>query len=280
MMAETEDLQAWVGREESTEDDLIRRPAMLMRSIIPTAEDLVEGSPLPPLWSWLYFPVAAPLDQLGPDGHPARGGFLPPVTLPRRMWAGGRLRFPGDLNIGDHAVKRSRILKVAPKTGKSGALCFVTVEHVISVRGAPCVIEEHDIVYREAAGPGEGPPPPRGATLAGDVRERVTPGSVMLFRYSAVTFNGHRIHYDRDYCTTVEGYPGLVVHGPLIATQLADLAVRRSGRPLASFSFRAVSPLFDTAPYDIVAAAEGDVWKLEAQTLDGHLAMEAEARLC
>jgi len=265
-------LQDWVGREMRSEDMLDTRQARLMRSILP-GPPLGPGAALPPLWHWLYFNEGAPLDALGRDGHPARGGFLPPVPLPRRMWAGGRLEFPGDLRVGEQAVRTSRILAVTEKTGASGPLCFVTVEHRFTVAGALRLREEHDIVYRADPAPGAPAPVPPAAPEGAGASETVTPSEVMLFRYSALTFNGHRIHYDRDYCREVEGYPGLVFHGPLTGTLLADLAARRLG-PLARFSFRAISPLYDTAPFTLQAGTGGAFW---AATPEGRLAMRAAA---
>ncbi len=277
-MSETKpDLTAWIGREETHRDTLDTRPARQMRSILPGADPLDTGDALPPLWHWAYFPDIAPLSELGRDGHKARGGFLPPVPLPRRMWAGGRLSFHGDLRLGDAVEKTSRILDVREKSGRSGALCFVTVEHRFSVDGALKLTEEHDIVYREDPAPDAPKPTPPQAPDGAGQTETVDPGPVMLFRYSAVTFNGHRIHYDRDYCRDVEGYPGLVFHGPLTATLLADLARRAAGRDLARFAFRAHSPLFDTEPFAICARVAGDQADLWAAGPGNALAMRAEA---
>lgn len=273
----TPDLTAWIGREETLHDVLNPRPARQMRSILPGDGPLDAGDALPPLWHWGYFPDIAPLSELGRDGHKARGGFLPPVPLPRRMWAGGRLTFHGDLRLGDAARKTSRILDVREKTGRSGALCFVTVEHRFTVDGDLKLTEEQDIVYREDPAPDAPKPPPPQAPEGAEITETVAPGPVMLFRYSAVTFNGHRIHYDRDYCRDVEGYPGLVFHGPLTATLLADLARRAGGRDLARFAFRAHSPLFDTASFSICARIEGDSVDLWAAGPGDALAMRAEA---
>jgi len=269
-------LTDWIGREEVQEDILSPRPALELRSILPGADPLTDGAALPPLWHWAYFPQFAPLSGLGRDGHPARGGFLPPVPLPRRMWAGGRFQFPGDLRLGERVTKTSRILDVVEKSGQSGALCFVTVEHRLAVAGEVRLIEEHDIVYREDPAPGAPaatPPPADPATI----EERITPSAVMLFRYSAATFNGHRIHYDIDYCRDVEGYPGLVFHGPLTATLLADLARRAGHRDLARFAFRAVSPLFDTAPFTLRARVGTEGAEVWAANPGGALAMRAEA---
>lgn len=271
-------LSDWAGRREEARDLLDLRQARLMESILPAPHPLAPGAAVPELWHWIWFHEPQPLDSLGRDGHPERGGFLPPVPLPRRMWAGGRFWFHGDLPLEAPAVKRSVIASVREKKGRSGPLCFVTVRHEIGPEEGPAAVtEEHDIVYRSDPAPGAPAPepaaPPQGATL----REVVTPSPVMLFRYSAVTFNGHRIHYDRDYCRETEGYPSLVFHGPLTGTLLAALARRMGGRPLARFSFRAVAPLFDDAPFAICARPEGDGARLWAETPGGALAVEAEA---
>lgn len=229
-------LETWIGRTETHTDTLDARPAKLMQSILPVSFGFGAGEALPPLWNWLYFPTAAPLEALGRDGHPKKGGFLPPVSLPRRMWAGGRFEFSGDLCIGDSIVKQSKILKVAPKTGRTGALCFVTVEHRYTRDDQTIWREEHDIVYRDDPTPDQ----PAAKQVAPPDhftdRETVQPSIVMLFRYSALTFNGHRIHYDRDYARGVEGYPDLVFHGPLTATFLADFAARKSEGRMTSFA--------------------------------------------
>lgn len=275
-MTDKPDAQDWVGRTTEVEDVLDLRPAHLMRSILPTVAPIETGGALPPLWHWLYFCEAVPLDQLGGDGHPARGGFLPPVDLPRRMWAGGRLAFLSDLRVGETVRRRSRILKVTPKAGASGPLCFVTVGHELAVDGDVRLREEQDIVYRGDPPPGAPTPAPPDAPTGAEATETVRPGPEMLFRYSALTFNAHRIHYDRDYCRAVEGYPGLVVHGPLTATLLADLAARRAGRRLRAFTFRAASPLYDVAPFRIRASGADPV-SLWAETPAGGLAMTATA---
>lgn len=273
---DTPPLTDWIGRTEQAVDTLDLRPAQQLAATLPQATVPASGAALPPLWHWGYFPQLTPITDLGRDGHALRGGFLPPVPLPRRMWAGGRFTFHGDLRLGDRVEKTSRILDVREKAGRSGRLCFVTVEHRFGVGGDLRLSEEHDIVYREDPAPGVPAPTPPQADPAG-IEETVTPSPVMLFRYSAITFNGHRIHYDRSYCREVEGYPGLVFHGPLTATLLADLARRTGGRDLATFSFRAISPLLDTAPFTLRARltdAGAEVW---AAGPDNALAMRAEA---
>jgi 3-methylfumaryl-CoA hydratase len=222
----------------------------------------------------MLFNAVAPARALGADGHPERGGFLPPVPLPRRMWAGGRLTFQRPLTLGVTAERQSRIEAVKVKQGRSGRLVFVTVRHVIADQDGPCVEEEQDIVFRDEADR-SAPAQPVAAPTAATWRRVIRPDPVLLFRYSALTFNGHRIHYDQPYVTQIEGYPGLIVHGPLIATLLLDLVRREApGRALARFSFRAVSPLFEIAPFTVngqPAAASARLW---AANDAGGLAME------
>ena len=277
---DTADLARWAGRTERRADRVTPVPlAALAATLDRDDPPPTEGGAIPPLRHWLYFLPLAPTHELGPDGHPRRGGFLPPVPLPRRMWAGGRLEFRRALRVGDAIERTSTIVSVETKQGRSGTLVFVLVRHEIAAAGELAIVEEHDIVYRDAPRPGEAPPAKKTAPAAADWKREVVPSDVLLFRYSALTFNGHRIHYDRRYVTTEEGYPGLVVHGPLIATLLADLA-RDHVAPaeLATFSFRAISPLFDTAPFAVCGKREpGGTVRLWAQDADGHLAMEASA---
>ncbi|EUB99702.1 hypothetical protein PMI07_005983 [Rhizobium sp. CF080] len=239
-----------------------------------------QGGALPPAWHWIFFNPFVPRSAVGVDGHLKRGGFLPDVGLPRRMWAGGRLQYIAPVPIGKIAEKVSEILSVTPKSGKAGRLVFVTVKHRIVCDGTVCVEEEQDIVYRELPQAGAAPAPvqtaPEGATWS----ETLTPDPVLLFRYSALTFNGHRIHYDAPYAREAEGYPDLVVHGPLISTLLHGLATRaRPGKRLRHFDFRAISPLFVSAPFALEAApgdaADGLI--LWARGAKGELAMRAEA---
>ncbi|MCB2011999.1 MAG: MaoC family dehydratase N-terminal domain-containing protein [Geminicoccaceae bacterium] len=270
-------LEDWIGRTEVHRDTLDARPANLMQSLLPVGVELAPGDALPPLWNWLYFHAPSPLDALGRDGHPKKGGFLPPVELPRRMWAGGRFEFAGDLRIGDDIVKKSKILKVAPKTGRTGPLCFVTVEHRYTRSDQTIWREEHDIVYREDPSSDQPKAKPVAPPETITDRETINPSIVMLFRYSALTFNGHRIHYDREYARNVEGYPDLVFHGPLTATFLAEFTKRKSAGRMATFSYRAMSPLFDTRPFNIFLGRGDGHTTAWACTPEGHLAMQAEA---
>jgi 3-methylfumaryl-CoA hydratase len=216
---------------------------------------------------------------LGADGHPKRGGFLPPVSLPRRMWAGGRLTYAKPLTIGREAVRESTIDKVEVKSGRAGKLVFVTVSHAIDCGEGPCITEQQDIVYREAAVPGTPGPVPSSAPADAAWSEEVKPDTVLLFRYSALTSNGHRIHYDQQYARGEENYPDLVVHGPLTATLLQGFAARHGGKPLRTFEFRGLSPLFVTSPFQLQGKqAEGGALDLWASGPNGALAMRASAQ--
>ncbi len=227
MALDIETLRGWIGRSETVEDVATAAPlraltATLDRDDPPTG----PGQAIPPCWHWLYFLPVHRQSEIGPDGHARRGGFLPPVPLPRRMWAGSRLEFLAPVQAGQALSRTSRIADVRMKEGRAGPLVFVNVRHEISAEGRLAITEEHDIVYREMPQPGE--PVPAGVPAPEDAQwtRRIEPDDVLLFRYSALTFNGHRIHYDRRYVTEVEGYPGLIVHGPLIATLLLDLLRR------------------------------------------------------
>ena len=283
MTAETDSKPAladWLGREESATDsiDLLRVEAM--QAMLDRAEGLGPGDPLPPLWHWLYFWETAPASGLGAEGHAALGDFLPPVTLPRRMWAGSRIRFPGPLPIGATARRESRILKVEEKTGRSGQLVFVTVGHRIASDSGLAIEEEHDIVYREAPKPDDPLPAIQSAPSEATWQRAIEPGPVLLFRYSALTFNAHRIHFDRDYCREEEGYPGLVVHGPLMATLMVDLVRReRPDAGIASFAFRAKRPVFDTAPFTVAGRAEDGGAALWVADAEGALCMNGRVEL-
>ena len=272
------DLQNWVGRTRTTVDRVDARTARFMQHTLDRPADLDDGDPLPPAWHWLYFIDSARLSETGRDGHPQRGDFLPPVTLPRRMWAGSRLTFHNPLRIGERISRVSEIVSINEKSGKSGALCFVTVSHNY-LRGDDLLLaEEHDIVYREDPAPGARPPRPPRAESDADVSRAITPSPLLLFRYSALTFNGHRIHYDIDYCRDIEGYPGLVFHGPLTATLLLDLLAGEVGpENIRHFRFRAISPLFADRDFSIHLKREPDRFRLWATNPDGGLAVSAEA---
>ena len=286
---EADELQAalahwrgWVGRTETREDLVTAAPLAGLAATLDRDEPLPQpGEEIPPLAHWLYFLPRARQSELGDDGHPQRGGFLPPVPLPRRMWAGGRLAFLQPLRVGEALARTSRIVSVDAKHGRSGPLAFVTVRHEITGARGLALTEEHDIVYREAPQPGAPASPPQPAPADAYFARTIVPDDVLLFRYSALTFNGHRIHYDRRWCERAEGYPGLVVHGPLIATLLLDLLRReRPAARVRRFGFTAVRPTFDTHAFRVAGRDGGpeglDLW---AQDHEGWLTMRARAEL-
>ncbi len=273
----------WIGRSQDDTDviDPLRARAM-QATLDDTAQPLKAGDPLPHLWHWLYFWDAAPHATLGPDGHPARGEFLPPVNLPRRMWAGGRIRFQKPLTVGAPARRRSTVTDIQSKQGSTGRLVFVTIEHEIGDDQGLCIKEAQDIVFREAARPGELSSRGEAAPAVVPWRNKIEPDPLLLFRYSALTFNGHRIHYDLKYATEEEGYPGLVVHGPLLATFMMELARQKTpDRQITSFVFRGLHPVFDTAAFSVGGrlvpdGASAQLWIADSQ---GTLAMQARADL-
>ena len=283
MTIDIESLRQWIGRAERRDDVVTPIPIAALAATLDRSDPWPQsGDPLPPIWHWLYFLPIFRLSASGPDGHPTRGEFLPPVPLPRRMWAGSRLEFMRPLRVGAAIVRTSRIADVTAKEGRAGPLVFVRVRHEIADGGGIAIVDEHDIVYRENPRPGESAPPAPPAPGDHAFSREINPDPVLLFRYSALTFNSHRIHYDRSYVTGVEGYPGLVVHGPLIATLLLDLLRRE--RPVATvvrFVFRAVSPLFDGEPFAVCGKPGDDPGsiRLWARNARGGLAMDGTATL-
>jgi 3-methylfumaryl-CoA hydratase len=275
-------LQDWVGRSETLIDDIVAYPvAALAATLDAPMPRPARGTPLPPLWHWLYFLVTAPQSDIGPDGHPKRGGFLPPIELPRRMWAGSQLDFLAPIRVGERVARVSTIENVTEKSGRSGQLVFVKVRHEYRAEGASEVAlrEFHDIVYRAAPSPHDPTPSPTLAPEDAQWSRRIKADEVMLFRYSALTFNGHRIHYDRPYVTEVEGYPGLIVHGPLLATLLLE-QIRRElpDARVKSFRFRAIRPTFDINPFSVHGKLEeGGRVRIWARDHEGWLTMDGEA---
>ncbi len=278
-------LRTWIGRTEESHDLVTASPADRLDRMLDRADPAPGmGDPVAPLRHMLYFLPNAPQAEIGPDGHAKRGGFLPPVPLPRRMFAGQRNRFHAPLRVGDQMRREATILEVSEKSGSTGQLVFVTFRFSLYVGDTLCVEDERDVVYREAAPSGGDaatrtaappPPPPRDFGF----EKTIEPDPVVLFRYSALTYNGHRIHYDRSYVTEEEGYPGLIVHGPLTALYLLELARDNTDdRPFACFSFRARAPLFDIAPFTVGGSlkADGSGCDLEAVTPEGRTAMTAE----
>lgn len=282
MAVDIEQLREWVGRSETHEDVTTLAPLRALAATLDHSDaSWSHESSIPPAWHWLYFLPATRQAEIAPDGHPKRGGFLPPIPLPRRMWAGSRMQFLVPLRPDQKLQRTSRIADVRMKEGRSGPLVFVKVHHEVRDHDLLCIVEEQDLVYREAPAPGAPAPAPVMAPDNASWSRRIVAESVLLFRYSALTFNGHRIHFDREYATDVEGYPGLVVHGPLIATLLLDLLHRQLPQVLLkTFTFRAVNPLFDTAPFQVCGRQEdAETVKLWACTEDGQLAMDATATL-
>ncbi|KWH26743.1 FAS1-like dehydratase domain-containing protein [Burkholderia multivorans] len=278
-----ESFDAWIGRREDSVDRITPAPIRLLRATLDDAEPSALPDVLPPLWHWLYFLPGERQSNIGIDGHPRRGGFLPPVALPRRMWAGGRLQFLRPLAVDTPIQRRSTIANVQSKSGRSGQLVFVTVLHEIGDAQGVAIREEQDIVYRDAPppAPADTPAPaPQPAPTDEQYSRIVTPDPVLLMRFSALTFNGHRIHYDRPYAMEKEGYPGLVVHGPLIAMLLME-ELRRThpDKTVRAFDFKAVSPLFDTAPFTVNGKLEGHTARVWARGPQGQLAMQASIEL-
>jgi 3-methylfumaryl-CoA hydratase len=251
-------LQTWVGREQSAGETLSPFPARALAALLDHAGVPKVGDTLPPTWHWLYFLDTPTSAATGIDGHPHKGGFLPPVPLPRRMWAAGSLDIAQPLRLGIPTERRSTIRSVELKTGRTGALVFVNLEHSLHQDGRLCIREDQTLVYREM--PGAAAPLPAGepAPSTADWSRSVAPTSVLLFRFSALTYNGHRIHYDRDYAMRQEFYPGLVVHAPLLVTLLVDLALRsQPDVPLTRLRFRAVRPTFDASPVHLRGMCDG-----------------------
>jgi 3-methylfumaryl-CoA hydratase len=279
-------LSQWIGRSETVHDLIGATPIKALAATLdhdppPAAQASDE---IPPLWHWLYFLPLHRQSGIGPDGHARRGGFLPPVPLPRRMWAGGQFEFRSPLRVGDAIARTSTIDDVTVKEGRTGTLVFVKVRHEVRSNGAaaPALVEFHDIVYREAQRPDDVAPPPQAAPTGATWRREIVPDDVLLFRYSALTFNGHRIHYDRRYVTETEGYPGLIVHGPLIATLLMDLLRRELPQArVETFRFKAVRATFDLHPFHVNGRLEpdGKTVRLWANDHEGWLTMDATATL-
>ncbi len=275
------DFRSWIGRTESVPDPLSWVQAQAAQAMLDEPGDaLIDGAELPLPWHWFYFLPRASQSNLDADGHPQRGGFLPPIPYPRRMFAGARIQVHRPLRVGVPATREGRIQDVVMKSGKTGALAFVTVAYRFEQEGLLCLEEEQDIVYRE---PGGRVAAPQGVELPapppGSWSRHWQPDTRLLFRFSALTFNAHRIHYDRSYALDVEGYPGLVVHGPLTAVLLLQLVRQSTPRPVAAYSFRGVAPLFDLGPVRLLGNVERDTVTLQAQGPDGQAALLATAML-
>jgi 3-methylfumaryl-CoA hydratase len=265
-------LRQWIGRTEEASDIVTAQLVKGLRATLFLDIGTPKtGDAAPFTVHWCLAQPVYPMSMLGPDGHPTRGGFLPPVPLPRRMWAGGELEFLEPLRVDDEATRSSRIADVTVKTGSTGTLCFVSVNHEITTSRGVAIRERQDIVYRDVATGGQNAAPakPAAAPPAAKHRESHISDPVLLFRYSALTFNGHRIHYDRDYVTKVEGYPGLIFHGPMQAALLVEFAAKlHGGTAPKKFSYRGVQPLFEGSEFSVNAnetTAGLDVWMANSE---------------
>ncbi len=276
-------IESWIGNTESYQERIVAFPSNALAATLDKDNSVYkDGMPVPPLWHWLHFLPIYKLSDCGYDGHAALGCFLPPITLPRRMWAGGRLIFHAPILVGKTLRKVSTIKSVKTKSGRSGELVFVTVEHQIFDKNTLCVKEEHDIVYREKSNPDKPLPTPPLAPESSSFTRHIVPDPVLLFRFSALTFNGHRIHYDQPFCVGSEGYEGLVVHGPLLAILLLDLLQREKPQAIIrKFEFRAVSTIFDNEDFSLHGEPQADQknFRLWVRRRDGALAMQAKATI-
>ena len=276
----TADLQAWVGKSHTTHSNLPLFQAEALAGAIDVTATPKMGDSLPLPWHWLYFLDPVRRDGTGEDGHPIKGGFLPPVSLPRRMWAAGKLEVTQPLTLGVAAEKVSVITSVDAKDGRTGPLIFVSLRHEFRQAGSLCITEEQNLVYREA--PLERTALPAGSTADGKPEFicEITPDPILLFRSSALTYNAHRIHYDREYAINEELYPALVVHGPLLATLLLNLAHENlPNARIETFSFRAVRPTFDSHPIRLCGRRSGNQLILWSEDHEGYCCMKAEATL-
>ncbi len=280
MSLDLDHLRSWIGKTETHHDTATAFPIAALAATLDRKDPPPKtGDVIPHSGHWLYFLETAVNADLSHDGHPKRGGFLPPVSLPRRMWAGGRIDFRQPLRIGDSISRESEILSVEAKSGKSGNLVFVTVRHTVKAGSTTCIVEEHDIVYRDAAKPGEAAPAGKPAPQTAAWRRELKTDEAVLFRYSALIFNAHRIHYDIDYCRDTEGYPGLIVHGPLQTTLLLDLCRRNDPRPVRTLDYRATHPVFHQETFSINGqpAADGKSVELWTANAAGNYAMRGTA---
>lgn len=270
----------WEGKQQIQEDDIALFPARALAAALNNVHLPEKGEALPAFWEWLYFLPTPRGDATGLDGHPDKGSFLPPVPLPRRMWAAGEAEYRQTLIIGQPATRTSTIESVELKTGSTGTLVFVNVRHEISQADTLCISQLQNIVYRDQPSERVDLLPGKSAPAELDVMRLVKPDPVLLFRYSALTYNGHRIHYDRDYAVQEEFYPALVVHGPLLVTLLLELQREHyADRVLKQFKFRAVRPTFDTAAFSISARLDGENLSLWSADESGSLCMTIQANV-
>ncbi|MGF6602278.1 3-methylfumaryl-CoA hydratase [Paraburkholderia sp. GAS448] len=279
-----EHLRTWVGRSETRTEVIAPIPATLLAATLDRPEvPTGEGDPLPPLFQWLYFLPVCPQSQIDSDGHPVRGGLLPPVPLPRRMWAASTIDFRHALAIGDTVRRRTEVSAVNLKQGRSGPLVFVTLRTIhTDSQGREAIEESQELVYRHQPAPEDLPVTPKAAPCDESWSRTVIPDPVLLFRYSALTFNSHRIHYDVDYARKTEQYPALVVHGPLSITLLLDQLQRElPERRVTHLAFRALSPLFEGTAFDLCGrpAPDGKTVRLWTRDSHGALCTDAIARI-
>jgi 3-methylfumaryl-CoA hydratase len=272
-------LRQWIGRSTQAADIVTAQLVKALRAnLFMEIGEPKPGDAAPWTVHWCLAQPVFPMSELGPDGHPTRGGFLPPVPLPRRMWAGGELEFFDTLRVGDETTRTSRIAEVTMKTGSTGVLCFVSVDHLVTTPRGTAIRERQDIVYREISAQPSAPAKPAAPPPAAKHRESHMADPVLLFRYSALTFNGHRIHYDRDYVTRVEGYPGLIFHGPLQAAFLVECAARlHGGAAPKKFSYRGLQPLFEGSEFSINANDDDAAMELWTANSAGQPTMKATA---
>jgi 3-methylfumaryl-CoA hydratase len=276
-MIDIDHLKSWIGRTEEAADVATASPLAGLAALLDHESPPWLPNELPPLAHWLYFLPRARQSEIGPDGHPKRGGFLPPVPLPRRMWAGSRIEFLAPIPLGSAMTRRSTVKSVVAKSGAGGEMVFVTVRHEIAVEQAPALIEEQDIVYRGAPefGRATSAASSNKVPSTAEWTRTITPDPVQLFRYSALTLNGHRIHYDRDYARKAEGYSGLVVHGPYTATLLVDHFLRRQPHArIAKIAFRAWRPLFEGEPFQLCGKIVPTGAELWTGSASGQAAMD------
>ncbi len=276
-------LTAWIGRSETLADYSAISPVAKMSATLDREDPVpADGDPVPPGWHWVYFNPMPLARQIQHDGHAMLGDFWPPVGLPRRMFAGARMTFHQPLRLGEKISREAEISSVAEKDGRNGRLVFVGVKIRISGADGLALTEEQDIVYRPDPNPEDVAPPPQPAPEGAQWTRTIEPDPVLLFRFSALTFNGHRIHYDYPYVTQEEAYPGLVVHGPLLSTLMIDLlrkSIPNFDESIETFGFRAMRPVFANGPFDVAGKLEGNAISAWALDNEGYLAMKAEGTL-
>ena len=276
-----ENFDTWIGKKEISKDFVSSRPVEMMQALLNEEDKNLRI--LPHLYHWFYFLPIVDGQELAEDGHPKKGSFLPPIPFPKRMWAGGRLQFLHPIHINQNIRRESEILNVELKHGKSGDMYFVTVKHSIFAEDILAIVEEHDIVYRDVTNQVQTNQNSTQNTVTESrsaTYKRLFPlDTVSLFRYSAITFNGHRIHYDRPYATQIEGYPGLIVHGPLLATLLLHTFKKENPtKEVTSFEFRAVNPIFDFNEFQICGDIQNNSGELWIEKVDGLVAMKAKVQ--